>query len=385
MSIAVIHRPIKHLTVVAFAAALTLTFMGAALAAPPSQTEATDTTDTTEGDEVSRKGYFGTIGAVGDGVFSIDTRQGGSVRVQTSDETKYRAPGVEAPGFDDLTVGARVAVVVLDDGESLTALHVMLVPGQPQRRHRVLTVREIFEGTLIAEDADGNEVTVELGRELAPELVGEVITFIGERSAQSNRFKANAEVKIRQVVDRLERHAERLRSAVDEDAVAATRAEKVRALEAIQDRIATTAERHLDRLASVRDRLPAQGKVRIEAVLETARERYSARVDALGERAGEVRARLALHSVTGSVTAVDIRAGTLTIQPVDGRSVTLHITDETKFHGVEALEGIAAGSRATARFNAASLAAAEVRAMPAEQLTPEVRTRQRADVRGGRP
>jgi len=45
------------------------------------------------------------------GTLTVETEQRGEITVVTAEQTRYRIPGVEEPGFDDIQVGAKVDVV----------------------------------------------------------------------------------------------------------------------------------------------------------------------------------------------------------------------------------------------------------------------------------
>ncbi|MCD6344217.1 MAG: hypothetical protein J7M17_01240, partial [Anaerolineae bacterium] len=62
----------------------------------------------------------GRILSLGDGEFTLGSPHG-TVRVLVNDETRYRFPDVDDPGFDDLEAGQQVGVAGLfqEDGSLL--------------------------------------------------------------------------------------------------------------------------------------------------------------------------------------------------------------------------------------------------------------------------
>jgi hypothetical protein len=45
------------------------------------------------------------------GSFTVETERRGEISVLTSDETRYRVPGVEGAGFADIQIGDRIVAV----------------------------------------------------------------------------------------------------------------------------------------------------------------------------------------------------------------------------------------------------------------------------------
>jgi hypothetical protein len=235
-----------------------------------------------------RRGVFGSLTAKGTNTLTLLGRGGETLVLTVNDQTKYQIPGDDNPSFEDLASGHRLAALVQREAGGLVALQVMHVPGQPQQEHRVLTVVDIAGKTLTAQDAQGNKVTVELDTEVRPELRGQLTTFIGERSQQSNRFKANAEVKIEQVVERLEAHTTRLQEQAGAETDEAARTRKEHEATKIMDLLEVNRQRHLDRLDMVIARAPEQARISLEqarAQFEAQQAEARARFEAQQEQA----------------------------------------------------------------------------------------------------
>ncbi|HLF03686.1 MAG TPA: hypothetical protein VI855_00490 [Dehalococcoidia bacterium] len=341
----------------ATAGMLTLGTLGTALADTSNQDAGQETGNQAAG---QRRGVFGSVTAKGENTLTLTLRGGETLVLTVNEQTQFQVPGKVRSTFSDVGTGTRVAALVRRDADGLTALKVMPMQDQPQREHRVLTVVEVNGRTLTAQDAQGKQITVELNHEINPDLAGQLTTFIGEHSQQSNnRFKANAEVKIEQIVERLEAHTARLQDEAGAEADDAARIRKEHEATQLMDRLEANRQRHLDRLEQVIDKAPldaryalkqamirfeaqqAEARARFEAQQEEARARfkemYEARLRALEnpqgmppERPGVVRPRpdavgtnLGPHALQGVVQAVDARAGKLTLMTVDGKVVTL--------------------------------------------------------------
>jgi hypothetical protein len=70
----------------------------------------------------------GIIVAVRDGAFALDTRRG-EISLVVDENTRFRIPGVQAPGLDDLSVGDHVGVAGLRTADgTLVARFVILIP-----------------------------------------------------------------------------------------------------------------------------------------------------------------------------------------------------------------------------------------------------------------
>ncbi len=366
----------------ATASILTLGALGTALADTSNQT-----TGPASGE---RRGVFGSVTAKGATTFTLLGRGGETLVVTVNDQTKFRIPGDADPSFGDLATGQRVAALVRREAEGLVALQVMPVPGQPQREHRVLTVVDVAGKTITAQDAQGNQITVELAQEISPELKGQVAIFIGEQSRQSNRFKANAEVKIERVVERLEAHASKLQEEAEGEDDAEAKTRKEFDATRLTQRLEANRQQHLDRLDRVIARAPeaakgsleqararfeaqqADDRARFEAQQEQARarfkEQYEARLRAgenprgtPQERPGVVRPRpdgvganSRSRAVQGVVQVVDLSASRITILTLDGTVTTLDITEEARIRVGDrpvAIGDLAEGARVTVYYN----------------------------------
>lgn len=78
------------------------------------------------------------------GTLTLQTERRGEVTVLTDDDTSYRIPGVEDPGFDDIEVGDRVVVVGRPDEENpdtLLARGVGVLPSPEERRQSSISDR----------------------------------------------------------------------------------------------------------------------------------------------------------------------------------------------------------------------------------------------------
>ncbi len=374
-----IHQSLKKVATVGAASALVLGIAGTAMAATPTPSStadptatatptvdqtatptptATSTVDATATPTSQAKhGYFGDVTAKDSGSFTIQTPQGNSLDIQVDGQTQYRDPGVATPTIDSVTVGARVAVLAESSGSTTTALQVMVIPGHPQSQHLVLTVVSVNGNTLTGQDTNGNQVTVQMGQPVDPSLVGQTITFIGRPGTQSNQFDAHAQVNIDQIVSRLQNQIQQLKTASQSDPA------KQQMLDRIQERLADNMQQHLDQLAQVRARVPQQAQAAFDAVIQATKSRYQQQLSDLGSQAAKVQARLTASVATGAVSAVDTSAGTLTVQPASGNSVTVKVTSGTQIQGGGSLSAIKVGSQVIVWYDGSSMDATVVRVM----------------------
>ena len=161
-------------------AAITIATVGGAYAAPLLQGE-------------KRVGLFGTVSAVVDGTIILD---GGEI-VATDENTQFLVPGVDGATIEEVTVGDRLAIVVLEaeDG-SLLALDVLSTPAEPVNNDHIVGVVTGAEGGLITiTDNRGNEFTVELP-ETAVVAVGDFLTVVSTpgKGAEKRSAKATATI-----------------------------------------------------------------------------------------------------------------------------------------------------------------------------------------------
>ncbi len=342
----------KMVALLAIAAIIALSTLGAAFAASPGE------------DGKAKQGLFGTVKAKSDNSFTLQTSKGDTIELAVTADTKFRMPGEAKASFDDLKLGTRVAVLAETRASAATALKVMPVPGEPQREHRTLAVIEVSGKTVIAEDAKGNRVEVELDQELLGELKGQLMIFIGARSQQSNHFKAHAEVKIGNVVKRLEAHAEKLQAEAKSEANAEVKAKKGRDLVQLRARLETNMQRHLDLFAETIAKAPEQAKPSLEAALEMTLKGYRTALEALGESQAKAKARLELRQAHGFVEEINTETSQMTLRSRVDTTLTLKVTGDTQIRIGEERRGLAdisTGDQVVVRYDRETLVATEIK------------------------
>ena len=312
----------------------------------------------------TRQGYFGNVTAKDESSFTVNTRANTEIELAVVQDTHFQAPGMPEASFDDLELGNRVAILADEHEAGLTAVKVMLVPSEPQKQHRVLTVVEASGNTVVAEDEQGNRVEVVLAEELNEELAGQLVTFVGERSQQSNRFKANAQVKIGQVVQRMEAHSQRLQGQLKDSREDKDRVRQERDLARIQERLQALMQQHVERFSDIIDRAPEQAKPHLEEALEMSLKGYRAALEALETPQDHIEASVGHRTVQGVVSGVDADAGKITLQTRGGVELTLDVTDDTRVQAEGRdlnLSDLSTGDLVTVKYNRDSSAAIEIR------------------------
>lgn len=341
-----LHRQTTAIAIVVAMVALIWAGLGSALAAPAAQE--------------AKEGIFGGVTAKGESSFTVKTNQGATVELAVTTTTQFRVPGQAEASFSDLAVGSRVAVLA----QGNAALKVMVVPGEPQSEHRLLTVVEVQGKTIVAEDSQGNRVVVELDHEVSPDIIGQLVTFIGEKSEQSDRFKAKAEMKIEQVVKRLETHAKNVEAEVKAEANAEVKAKKERDLVELKARLEANMQQHLNLFAQLIAKAPEQAKASLQAALEMTLKGYQAELEAVGISKADAEAKLKLRTLHGSVEAINLAAGEITVQSHETATISLKVTDDTRIRIGEntgSLADVSIGDQVTVRFASETMVAAEVR------------------------
>ncbi len=311
----------------------------------------------------AKHGIFGTVIGKTDTTIIVQTNQGATVELAVDASTRFRVPGEAEADFSDVPDGSRVAILAAGEAEASSALNVTVIPGKPQRRHRVLTVVDFSGNVAIAEDAEGNKVEVELDRQVSGEFKGQVVTFVGGRAEQPNRFRARAEVKIEQVVDRLERHVKNIEAEVKAEARAEVKARKQESLDRIQVRLDANMERHLNLFAQVVADAPDSSRATLEANLEQKRERYEARLETLGRPNVDLGVHLDARLAQGAIARVDAANALIVIETLRGEDLRLVVSRETRI-GVNgkpaAFSDISTGDEVTVRYNGRTSAAMEI-------------------------
>lgn len=135
--------------------------------------------------------FKGTVAAVDSASLTLTLRDGSSVTIGLTAETRIKFPGPKNSTPASIEVGMTVNVqAIRDENGNLLARMVMVVPGKPSKIHRVGIVTDYAPGSSITiQDKDGNTfaftITSEvklLPQERAGELaVGSRVTIIAPR------------------------------------------------------------------------------------------------------------------------------------------------------------------------------------------------------------
>jgi hypothetical protein len=203
-----------------------------------------------------------------------------------------------------------------------------------------------------------------LDHEVTSDVKGQLIIFIGARSEQSNRFKANVEVKIGQVVKRLESQAQKMEAEARVEANPQAKAKKGKELAELKARLEANMQRHLDLFAEIIARAPVQAQPSLETALQLTLKGYRTALEALGESKGSVETRLHLRTLHGSVEAINTQATEITVRLRGDASVTLKVTGDTQVLIGEKtgnLSNIAVGDQVKVRYASETSVATEIR------------------------
>jgi hypothetical protein len=134
----------------------------------------------------------GTISAVDATSLTLTLRDGSSVTIGLSADTRMKFPGPKDTPSGGIQPGLNVMVqAVRDQGGNLIARAIMVIPGKPSKIHRVGSVIEYTAGSSITiQDKDGNKYTFVITNEtkLLPAeragtlAVGSRVTIIAPRN-----------------------------------------------------------------------------------------------------------------------------------------------------------------------------------------------------------
>jgi hypothetical protein len=121
---------------------------------------------------------------------TVELKDGGSQTFVIDSNTQIKIPGPKQGKTGTIQVGAQVMVqAVKGAGDTLTARHVMVIPGKPAPVHHVGTVESYSAGKSITITADGKNYTFTLSSltKILPEdraaqlVVGARVTIISSR------------------------------------------------------------------------------------------------------------------------------------------------------------------------------------------------------------
>ncbi len=156
---------------------------------------------TPEAPGAKRHAYFGVVKSVGADSFVLDTKQGETITVTVTLQTKFHIPGLKDATLADVSVGDRAAVNGTPGTAGLTAKNVAVAPGKPTVQHRVGIVTAYTAGASITiEDVKGGTETFALttGTEIrGPKgvttvAVGDRVTVVARRQPSTDVFTATA-------------------------------------------------------------------------------------------------------------------------------------------------------------------------------------------------
>ncbi|MBI2919021.1 MAG: hypothetical protein HYY01_13660 [Chloroflexi bacterium] len=298
----------RLLLALALAAVVAVSGLGAALAAPASQLPPGE-----------HRGMFGTVTAIGADSITLETAQG-FTEVKMDQNSKFRMPGKDEVNLTDVQVGDRLALLASKQGEVLTALMVMVVPGQPQNQHKTGVITNIKGVTITLTDKDGNTFTLDVPGNAAGLALGKLITGVVRHDPKSGKPIARELHEVGKVIERL---TDNVRKAEKDDGRRGS--DKEKDLERLRKALDDTVTREQSILREVLERVPDQAKPHIKEAMEHARKAHEEALKGLGMKGINM-------EVQGSITAIDATAGTVTIQPRRGDAQTLKVTDASRIH-----------------------------------------------------
>ncbi|MDA1189127.1 MAG: hypothetical protein O2854_05555 [Chloroflexi bacterium] len=282
-----------------------------ALAAEPAQEAVTQT-----------RGIFGTVTVVSDFSLTVETKEGNAVDIVINADTQFRIANSDSPSLVDIIVGNRIAAVVIDDGGVLTARKLQVISSAPTRVHLTLTVVEVNGTTVVAEDEDGNRVEVTLSVAPGDAIVGQTVKFVGVRSGDSSELRASVQVQIQSIVERLQRHTEKVRGERDEQGTVDnadsehTHRQQEERLAKLKAQLEENMKRQLNVLAEVIDRLSDEDKARVRVALGNIEENHVRVLQALAdtqEEEEQAQARIAARTANGTVARISADDGQLLV------------------------------------------------------------------------
>ena len=148
--------------------------------------------------------YKGIVSAVDSTSITLTLRDGSSVTVGLSAETRMKFPGPKNSTAGSIESGMKAMVqAIRDEGGNLTARAVMVIPGKPSKIHRVGMVTEYTAGSSVTIQAkDGSTYTFALTGEtkLLPAERAGVLTVGSRVTIIAPRDQANGGVTVKGIV-----------------------------------------------------------------------------------------------------------------------------------------------------------------------------------------
>jgi len=288
----------KIVGVLALVAVLALSSVGSALSSPALQQE---------GEKV---GLFGTVVVIEGLIIKLDTGK----EVETTADTGFHVPGLDTAGLENISVGDRLSILALQEADgSLTALQVVVIPGEPANNSHIIgVVTDTENGIITITDAQGNSFTLELPQGAPPVDVGGFLTVVSSRG-ETGQLSPRAVERIEDVIDRLLEDIDR--------AVG-------RAVDHIRSLVESNTDHQLAGLENALQRAQRANERAYQA-LETALQRASSRHDEIIETASNPGQYEGGEKVKYEGTIASFTDTTLVLD--DG--TTLTINDDTRIRG----------------------------------------------------
>lgn len=292
----------KIVGILALVVALSLNSVGSALSSPALQQE---------GEKV---GLFGTVVVIEGNTIKLDTGK----EIETTADTGFHVPGLDTASLDNVSTGDRLSILALQEADgSLTALQVVVIPGEPaDNSHIIGVVTDTENGIITITDAQGNSFTLELPQGAPPVDVGGFLTVVSSRG-ETGQLSPRALERIEDVIDRLLEDIDR--------AVG-------RAVDHIRSLVESNTDHQLAGLENALQRAQRANEQAYQA-LETALERASSRHDEIIETASNPGQYEEGEKVKYEGTIASFTDTTLVLD--DG--TTLTINDDTRIKGTLAL------------------------------------------------
>ncbi len=300
--------PSRLLVVLSLIAVLALGGITTALASPPAQLPPGE-----------HRGMFGTVTALGADSITLDTAQGPAT-VKVDQNSKLRLPGKDTATLADVKVGDRLAVLATKQGAVLTALVIMVVPGQPQNQHKTGVITDIKGISITITDKDGNSLTLDVPGDAAGLALGKLITGVVRNDPKTGKPIARELHEVGKVIERL---TDNVRKAEKEDGQRGK--DKEQDLQRLRKLLDDNMTREQSILREVMERVPDQAKSHIKDAMEHARKAHEEALKGMGMKGVNM-------EVIGRVAAVDATAKTVTVQPRRGEAMVLKATADSRIH-----------------------------------------------------
>ena len=194
-----------------------------------------------------------------------------NIDLAITSNTRIMAPPIQVASVGYIKFGERIAVLASVSEGKYTALQIVVIPGQPVKRHIQGMVMDIKDSQVTLIERNGKVLIMQLAQGVAAPAIGQFIIATVEENPVTKEMRLLVYEVSEKLLEKLEKHLGKIENREPKDAD--EEREKGKDLEKLEEILNRNADRHLETLQRVLDKAPEQAKAALSKVLDRAKER----------------------------------------------------------------------------------------------------------------